>query len=151
VPIVASAKPSSTNANPLLTAPQSDAEGRPGDGIKIDLRDVILATDDITIEEIEVPQWQVTVGVKTMSGYRRAQMMKRASDPETGIVDFEHLYPEIVIACCVDPETHEPLFRENDRDALNTKAGAALELIAGAGLRVSGLDKTAEKKLGKDS
>jgi hypothetical protein len=78
-------------------------------------------------------------------------MMKRASDPETGIVDFEHLYPEIVIATAVDPVTHEPLFKETDRDTLNTKAGAALEVIAGAGLRVSGLDKTAEKKLGKDS
>jgi hypothetical protein len=112
---------------------------------------MILATDDIQIETVEVPQWKVTVGVRTMTGYRRAQMMKRASDPDTGVVDFEHLYPEIVIACCVDPTTHEPLFRESDRDTLNTKAGAALEVIAAAGLRVSGLDKTAEKDLGKDS
>lgn len=116
----------------------------------LSLRDKILAADDIATEPVEIPEWDVTLHVKSMTGKARAQMLREAADPETGEMDYEKLYPQVIAATVVDPDTGEYVFTSSDVDALNLKSGAVLERLASAGMRVSGMTKEAEKELGKD-
>ena len=114
------------------------------------LRDRILAADDIPSEIINVPEWGCDVLVRGMTGADRASMLERAVTPE-GAVSFSQFYPEVVIATSHDPSTEERLFGENDRDLLMQKSGAALDRVATAGLRLSGMTDESSKAAGKDS
>lgn len=111
------------------------------------LRERILASDDLTSESVEVPQWNVTVEVRSMTGRTRSRLLKKAVQ-EDGTLDLERLYPELVIATAHDPETGTPLFNADDQDALLEKNGAALEVIAQAAMRVSGIGSKAVDEAG---
>ena len=114
------------------------------------LRDQILSADDITSELVEVPAWGVTIEVRSMDGRSRTRLIKSAADAE-GNVDVERLYPEVVILCSHDPVTGERIFDENDREALLAKSAGALEIVAQAALRVSGMTPDALDEAGKGS
>lgn len=116
----------------------------------MDLRNRILAAADLTTEAVEIPEWGVTVEVKTMTGGERARIMQMAAEAG-GKIDFEKVYPDIVIGCTYDPETGERVFDWNDREALMLKSGAAIDRIAQVGMRLSGFTEGAAKELGKDS
>lgn len=120
-----------------------------------DIRASILASDDITVTPIEIPEWGITdlttVAVKSMTGKTRAEMLKSAMDPETGEMDFANMYAEVIIATLVTLPDHLPVFSTNDRNLINQKSGAVLERVAGEGMKVSGMDSKAEERLGKDS
>lgn len=115
------------------------------------LRDQILAADDIATEPVEIPEWNCTLHVKSMTGKARAQMLKQAADPETGEMDYERLYPQVIVATCVDPETGEYVFTNDDTEALNQKSGSVLERLATAGMKISGMTGASENDLGKGS
>jgi hypothetical protein len=114
------------------------------------LRDRILSATDIRREQVHVPEWDVTVEVRGLTGTQRAKLMKSGFDSR-GAVDFERLYPELLIASVFDPASGEPVFTEADRDALNTKSGAALERVAQAAMRISGLSPEAQVEAEKNS
>lgn len=117
----------------------------------MELREQIFAMDDIESEIVEVPQWSnVKIEVRGMTGRERAQMFRGALNEE-GEVDFERMYPELVIASCYDSDTGRPVFQSEDREQLLNKSGAALEKLAMVAIRLSGMDKAAEARLGKDS
>lgn len=113
------------------------------------LRDQILSAADLTTELVDVPEWGVTVEVKTMTGAERARIMQVAADGG-GKVDFEKVYPDIVIGCTYDPTTGERVFDWPDREALMSKSGAAIDRIAQVGLRLSGFTDGAADAAGKD-
>ncbi len=117
----------------------------------LDLRSLVLAADDIVTEPVEVPEWKVTLHVRTMTGSARADMLNAASDPETGQMDFKSMYPNIIVATVVNPDTGVPIFTPADVDLLNQKSGKALERVAQAGMKISGMGEEAEKALGNDS
>jgi hypothetical protein len=113
---------------------------------------MVLGADDLPTELVHVPQWNVTVAVRAMSMAHRNELVARGSDPETGEMTFQNLWAEIVVTCCVDPVTGEQLFLPSDGPALNAKNSAALELVANAAARVSGLpgplDETSKPRSG---
>lgn len=114
------------------------------------LRDRILSADDIVSERVNVPEWGVDVDVRTMTGAERARIMQAAADAG-GRVDFERVFPDVVIACSHDPETGERVFGFDDRDALMAKSGAAIDRIAQVGLRLSGFTEASQTEMGKGS
>lgn len=114
------------------------------------LRDTILGASDIRKETVTIPEWGVTVEVRGLTGTQRAKLMRTGFD-QRGTVDFEKLYPELVIATTFDPATGEAVFTEADRDALNGKSGAALERLAQAAMRVAGLSADAVEAAEKNS
>lgn len=107
------------------------------------LREKILAAQDIQSERIHVPEWDVEVEVRSMTGAERARVLKGGSDEE-GNVDMEKLYPILLIETTYDPESGERIFSAADRDALNMKNSGALERIAKVAMRLSGIDAGAE-------
>lgn len=114
------------------------------------LREKILGASDIRREQVHVPEWDATVEVRGLTGTQRAKLMKTGFDAR-GTVDFEKLYPELLVASVFDPETSQPVFTEADRDSLNGKSGAALERVAQAAMRVSGLSPEAAEQAEKNS
>lgn len=117
----------------------------------MNLRDKILAATDIPSETLRIPEWDVEILIKGMSAGERLHLQKVSYDQETGQVRMEKMYPDIVVSCCYDPKTNEPIFTEDDKDAILAKASAAVEKIAEVGLRLSGLGKDATDEAGKDS
>lgn len=114
------------------------------------LREKILGASDIRREQVHVPEWDATVEVRGLTGTQRAKLMKTGFDAK-GAVDFEKLYPELLVASVFDPETQQPVFTEADRDSLNGKSGAALERVAQAAMRLSGLSPEAAEQAEKNS
>jgi len=115
----------------------------------MNLRDQILQASDLASEKVDVPEWDVTVEVRTMTGGERARIMQIAADGG-GKIDFEKVYPDVVIGCTYDPKSGERVFDWNDREALMLKSGAAIDRIAQVGLRLSGFTDEAAKAAGKD-
>lgn len=107
---------------------------------KLNLRSQILNSNDIKSEMVTIEEWGVTVEVKSLTSKKRANVLSESMDGK-GRMDFEKLYPDLVIASTYDPETHDAVFQMADRDLLNEKSGGALEKIAQVVLRLSGLDK----------
>ena len=114
------------------------------------LRQTILDCDDTQTELVSVPEWSVDILVQGMTGETRAAMLERSMN-EDGEMSFASLYPEILIASCRDPETHDLLFVPGDVPSLNQKSGGVLERLARKAMKLSGLDSEAETKAGKSS
>ena len=102
------------------------------------LRDALLNAQDIQSEIVDVPQWGVKIEVRGMTGKARANFL-RSVTVKDGQTDMERFYPQLIIGTAHDPETGEPVFTLADREALNEKSGAALEVLAQAAMRLSGL------------
>jgi len=102
------------------------------------LKEKIKAVQDIKKELVKVPEWDVEVEVRTMTGVQRAIMMNKSINNKGEIV-YEQMYPDIVIACSYDPKTDEQLFDDSDKEWLMKKSCAAIELIATKAMRLSGL------------
>ncbi len=104
----------------------------------MNLKEKIKDTNDIRKETVKVPEWDVKIEIRTMTGVQRSLMMNRAIDKK-GTILYERMYPDMVIACCYDPKTGEQIFEEADKDWLMEKSCSAIELIATKAMRLSGL------------
>lgn len=114
------------------------------------LRDRIFAHDDIGKSLVEVPEWDVTVELRTMTAGERSKMMKAALDDE-GKVDMSALFPMLLIAATFDPETDEQVFSEGDIAALQQKSAAVVERLGQQAMKLSGMGEDAVDEEGKDS
>lgn len=105
------------------------------------LRDQIAAADDLYTETLDVPEWGVTLTLRTPTLAERASMVKRFvnEDGSSKAADLSEMYPAIIVATCVDPDTGAPAFTEADADLIRSKNGATIERIATVALRLCGL------------
>jgi len=117
----------------------------------MNLRDKILAADDIPSETVTIPEWDVELLVKGMSAGDRLTLMQNAFDQATQQVNLAIVYPDVVVACACDPKTGEPVFTDADKPELMKKASAAIERLATVGLQLSGIGKDEQDAAGKDS
>jgi hypothetical protein len=116
----------------------------------MNLRDKILAANDIPSEMLHVKEWDVDLLVKGMSAGERITLMQHAYDQKTQQVNMAAVYPDVVVSCVHNPDTDEPVFTAADKDALMAKSSAAIEEIAAVGLRLSGIGQAEEDAAGKD-
>ena len=114
------------------------------------IRDLVLAVQDIPVELVTVPEWNVKIEVRGMTGAERTRIMDMATESQ-GAMNLQFVYPEIVIATSFDPETGEQIFVPADRDILLSKSATALDRVAMVGMRLSGFTKESADELGKDS
>lgn len=117
----------------------------------MNLRDKILAADDIPSEKVTIKEWGVDVLVRGMSAGDRITLMQNAYDQSTGQVNMAAVYPDVVVSCLIDPDTNEPVFTDSDKALLMSKSSAAIEQIASVGLRLSGIGQDVQDAAGKDS
>lgn len=113
------------------------------------LRDKIFEAQDIESELVEVPEWGVTIDVRGMTGGDRSRLMSKALDPDTGNINVEVIYPELVIASSYDPEDGGRVFTDGDTAAIQEKSAAAIDRVAKVALRLSGLAEGAQEEAKK--
>jgi hypothetical protein len=111
----------------------------------MDLRQAIFSADDITKELVEVPEWGVTVQLRSMTAAERAGMTEAAST-KGDKVNISLMYALCVIATVYDPTTGLPIFTANDKEAILSKSGVVIERLATKALGASGLaDKAVDE------
>lgn len=113
------------------------------------LRDKIFEAKDIPSELVRVPEWDIIVEVRGMSGADRTRILDLAGVADTGGVNLQVVYPEIVIATAHDPETGEKVFEYGDRDALMSKSAIAVDRLAIVGMKLSGFTEESQVDAGK--
>lgn len=113
------------------------------------LRDKARAAIDLADEVVEVPEWDITVLVQSMTARDRYHVFKAAKDTD-GELDMSVLYPRIIIATAHDPDTGEKIFTADDEPWLMDKSPKALDRLANAGMRVSGISEASQES-GKDT
>ena len=114
------------------------------------LRETILQADDLQSEPVDIPIWGVTVEVRGMDGHGRGAFIQSFSNSD-GNIDWGQAIADLVIETCYDPATGQKVFQPSDREALLGKNGAALQDVAEAAMRLSGLTEKAQDEAGKDS
>jgi len=98
------------------------------------LRETIREADDLEVADLDVPEWDVTVRVRAMTGRQRMKLVE-----QTQAKNRDFFYSDILIALTFDPESGEPVFDPADREWLAEKSGAVLERIAKKAIEISGV------------
>lgn len=108
------------------------------------LRDLALNTPDVPEETVAVPEWGGAVFlVRGLTAGEAVDFYDRAvqKDPRSGELRVNRKWwgPELLIACCYDPDTRLRVFEAADRDTLAKKSSAVVTRLAAVAARLSGL------------
>ena len=117
------------------------------------IKDKIRAAKDIETELVEMPEWGVNIEVRSMSVRQRAAFVAASQDlTENSAARIEGVYGQILVTCCLDPDTGDAVFDEDDLTWLMTeKSGAAIDRLVTRCLEASGLKDKAVDEAGKSS
>lgn len=145
------------------TAPDTDEQFGEVGGTFQSIREKIQAADDVTYKDVEVPEWDVTVRIFSMNGKERSEFLApfASNDPENESEEdlrlrLEAMTPHLLVQTVYDPEGGEHpqlayrVFRDGDQDWLVTKNSGVTERLGAVALKLSGLDKDARERAGKD-
>ena len=114
------------------------------------IRDKIRKARDRTSEIVEVPEWGVTVEVRSMTGTQRSAIVTALTSDEDN--KMEALWGGMLVSCIYDPETGDPVFKEDDAEwLLNEKSSTVLDRLSNVCLQVAGIVEGAVDDAGKDS
>jgi hypothetical protein len=112
------------------------------------LRDTILGAQDTKRIPVEVPEWGVTVWLRTLTGTERdafeGSLMKGKG--KNRAPDLANLRARLVVLCAVD-EAGQRIFAPDDVDALGRKAAAPLDRLFSAAQELNGLSEADVKEL----
>ncbi|MGYP003117714111 len=114
------------------------------------LADKIRQADDKIENTINVEEWGVKIGVRSMTARQRSDMQERWA--EAGEQSASTLYENIILHCVFDPDTGESVFTVDDLEwLLEEKSAQVVDKIAQECLKVSGLVADAVDEVGKGS
>lgn len=116
-------------------------------------RDSIKNVKDITEEVVDIPEWNGSIRVRSLTGKERDALeayMLRDKKADDESINMENLRARMAIAACVD-EQGAPVFAEADLHWLGGKNACALNRIFTVGMRLSGMSKEDVKDLTKNS
>ena len=117
------------------------------------IKQKIRAAKDLAREIIDLPEWDVAIEVRSMSARQRAGFAAQIEEAqrEDGVVQrIESLWRVVLLTCCFDPETGDPVFEDADIDWLmEEKSGVVIDRLSNACLEVSGLKEKAIDEAGK--
>lgn len=119
-------------------------------------RDMILSIDDLKTEDVEVPEWGVTVRVREMTGSERGLFEKTISkvstrpDGSTNVeMDAQNIRVQLCAMTMVDEEGNR-LFGDMELKALGGKSAKAIQRVFDVASRLSGIsDDSVEDEMEK--
>ena len=106
-------------------------------------RDQIKAIQDIVFEEVEVPQWNDTVWVRSLTAEEQGMFKNSMLDQKgkNAKVTFNlSTIKAVRMGACKD-QTGEPLFQKADEEWLRKKNSGAVQVLFNAISRLSGLSE----------
>jgi len=117
----------------------------------------ILHAKDIQVEELEIPEWNGKVHIRTLSGKERDKFESDCRDSEGNMIlgDFRARFACLVLS----NEDGEPIFSSHDVHQLTKRSAKALDRILDVGMRLNGMSsqdmeaaiKNSEKAQSEDS
>lgn len=114
------------------------------------LKDTILAADDLTFEDADVPEWGVKVRVRGMSGAERdafeAESFKLRNQGKDVDLHLQNYRARMLVRCLFDPETGERIFSDRDAGMLGKKSGRTLEHLYVVATQLSGMREESEEE-----
>lgn len=120
------------------------------------IREAIKAVEDSSAEEYEIPEWDVVIEIRSMTGRSRAHFVaEMASEDGTvgGVDDPDRIvgmWWHVISQTCYDPATGERAFDDGDDEWLFEKNARVLNDLANACMEASGLTEEAASDAGKD-
>ena len=100
----------------------------------------------------EIPEWDVTVNVRSMSARQRAAMNTVIEDDGTAAEKQELMWAYLLCSCVFDPDTDDPVFSEDDMEwLLSDKSFAVIDRLTAKCLEVSAVSREAVDEAGKSS
>lgn len=117
------------------------------------MREKIRSANDIERALVDVPEWGVTIEVRSMSVRQRAAFVAASQDQTEASADrIEKVYGQILVQCCLDPDNGAQIFEDDDLTWLMTeKSGAVIDRLVVSCLEASGLKEKAADEAGKSS
>ena len=121
------------------------------------LAEQIRAAHDVSSELYEIPEWDVTIELRSMSARQRAAFASSVDFTADGNVEVngnrvELMWGTVIQACCFDPDDGEHVFTEDDIEWLMAEKNANnVDALANACLAVSGMGADSDGDAGKDS
>jgi len=119
----------------------------------VSIKDKIKQAGDLEREVVDIPEWGVTVEIRSMSARQRALMANYTDlDDQSNSDRQEALWGFLLTACVFDPETGDPVFDEDDLDWLFTdKSFSVIDRLTTKCLTVSSVLKDSVDMAGKSS
>ena len=116
-------------------------------------RDDVLKADDLEIVDVDVPEWGGIVRVRALSGTARdaydASLVRMGTNGQPlrdrdgePVMDITNRRAKLIVLAVVNDDG-DPLFSLADVAALGAKSGVALERVADAIERLSGMNDEA--------
>lgn len=112
-------------------------------------REEILNSQDIKIEEVDVPEWGGIILVRGIGGRERDSYQQSLSDGRWKL-KWENATAKLVAMACIDGDGKR-LFSDDDIKALGEKSAGALQRIFDVALRLSGMSQGAFEEIQKNS
>ena len=107
----------------------------------MDIRSKILGADDLPNESVDVPEWGVTVYVRSMTGRDRdmfeGQMVEMADKGKR----MDNFRARLAVFCTVDKDGKR-IFKDSDIGTLGQKSGRALDRIFEVASRLNKLTES---------
>ena len=102
-------------------------------------RGEILDAADLARELVEIPEWQGSVYVQSITGFERDAFESRCiAARKNGKLDTKLLKAQLVILSLYD-EDGSRIFNENDINGLNAKSGSVIDRLFNIAQTLSGL------------
>ena len=117
----------------------------------------IRAAHDVSSELYEIPEWEVTLELRSMSARQRAAFASNVDITADGNVEMtgnrvELMWGSVIQSCCFDPDDGEHVFSEEDIEWMMAEKNAnVVDALANACLAVSGMGADSDGDAGKDS
>lgn len=120
------------------------------------LRDDILAIDDLPTESVEVPEWGVTLAVRSMTGAERDryemdlmqdQQKAKKNGKEFG---FTNIRARLVVMCTVDADGKR-VFHDDDVERVGRKSSAAIVRLYDAASKLNAISDEEVAELAGES
>lgn len=109
------------------------------------LREAILAADDLDRQAVEVDGWDFPVYVRVISGRERQLMVEKHEGLEGNDAAMQELLPFVAALCLVDADGKQPFDPSEpaDLELLAGKGAKQLEQVFEAAMTVNGLSADA--------
>lgn len=103
------------------------------------LADDIFAIDDLVREKVEIPEWKMTLYVRTMTGLERDDFENWiGKNTRDGHVDLRTMRARLTVLCLVDSKGNR-VFSNDQLEQVAAKSGLVLGRVSEIATRLNGL------------
>ena len=118
---------------------------------KADIEKAVFGSNDIVMEEVQVPEWKTSVWVRSMTlderdAWEASVVETKGGETKQNLKDF---YSKLIVKTAVDAEGNR-LFEDTDIPRLQKKSARAMGRIFKAAQRLNGIGQDATDGLEKN-